>query len=207
MESAACAKRSEIATARKGRVVHPVGMTMKPWKPLSRRIYRHSPYLRIDDVEFELPDGKRVPYSLYHADIRTVCVVALTSDLRVVLARQFRPGPGEILDELPGGRADEGESFEDAARRELLEETGYAPSKLIPLGRFFECAYSEIERRGFLALGCEKKEGQELDDTEHIEVVLKPLPDFLSQIRRGLCTDCEVAWTALWEGGFLGARL
>src|SRR5262249_2077282 len=139
--------------------------------------------------------------------VRTVCVLALTSDLRVVLARQFRPGPGEVLDELPGGRANEGESFEDAARRELLEETGFVPNKLVPLGRFHECAYSRIERHGFLALGCERREEQCLDPTEFVEVVLKPLPEFLSQIRKGLSTDAEVAWSGLSEAGLVQFRV
>ncbi|HEY8278074.1 MAG TPA: NUDIX hydrolase [Bdellovibrionota bacterium] len=176
--------------------------SMKPWKALSRKVHQHSKYRKILDVLFELPDGRQETYSLAHEG-RAVCVLALTPDRQVILARQFRPGPGILVDELPGGAVDEGESWEAAVRRELLEETGFAPQTLIPLGRFLESAYSTIERHGFLALGCERVAGQELDPTEFIEIVLKPLPDFLAQIRAGLCTDCEVAWAALHEAGIV----
>lgn len=179
----------------------------RPWKALSRKITQHSPYMSIEDTEFELPDGKRLTYALTSPGIRTVCVLALTSDLRVVLARQFRPGPDEVLDELPGGRADGGETFEDAVRRELLEETGFVPGKIAPLGRFFECAYSRIERQGFLALDCERRDEQSLDPTEFIQVVLKPLPEFLAQLRKGNTTDGEVAWAGLFEAGLVHARI
>jgi ADP-ribose pyrophosphatase len=54
-----------------------------------------------------------------------VAILAVTHRDEVVLARQFRPGPGRVLDEMPGGYVDEGESAIVACERELLEETGY----------------------------------------------------------------------------------
>jgi len=54
-------------------------------------------------------------------------VIPLTDDGRVVLIEQYRHGTGEVSLEIPGGMVDEGESPQDAAARELLEETGYEP--------------------------------------------------------------------------------
>ena len=55
----------------------------------------------------------------------STAVFALTTSNQVILARQFRPGPNAVLDELPGGAIEGGETPEQAGERELLEETGY----------------------------------------------------------------------------------
>ena len=154
---------------------------------------------------YEMPDGRLETYALNKVG-RVVCVLAFTLEKEVILARQFRPGPGKVLDELPGGGVEEGEDFAVAVRRELLEETGYAPGHLLPLGQFCEGAYSTIERHGFLALDCKKVAEQKLDQNEFIEVLLKPLPAFIAQLRAGEGTDSEVAWAGLFEAGLVGYR-
>ncbi len=175
---------------------------MNPWKALKRSLHPHSPFLTIEDVLFELPDGREATYSLTHVG-KAVCLLALTRNQEVILARQFRPGPNRMLDELPGGYVDQGEAPEQTANRELLEETGYAAGSLIALGRFLEGAYSTIDIHGFLALNCELRTDQKLDANEFIEVVLKPLPEFLKQLRKGQLTDGETAWAGLAEAGII----
>jgi ADP-ribose pyrophosphatase len=65
-------------------------------------------------------------------------VVPLTRDRRVVFVRQFREAVRESLLEIPAGIYDrEGEAAEDAARREVGEETGYRVRSLRPLGRIY----------------------------------------------------------------------
>lgn len=63
-----------------------------------------------------------------------VCVVPITASGEVVLVRQERFGTGLVHLEAPGGLVDRGETPEEAARRELLEETGYAADTLEPIG-------------------------------------------------------------------------
>jgi ADP-ribose pyrophosphatase len=81
-------------------------------------------------MDFELPNGKQATYSLT-AGAPTVGILALTKLRSIVLARQFRPGPNAVFDELPGGSIDQGETPEQAALRELAEETGFTPTRLL----------------------------------------------------------------------------
>ncbi|MEV4372054.1 NUDIX hydrolase [Nonomuraea sp. NPDC049637] len=72
--------------------------------------------------------------------------VALTDDEQVTPAMQYRPGPGRVLLELPGGNADGDEPVEAAAARELLEETGYEAATLEPVMQTFLALYA-LHRR------------------------------------------------------------
>ena len=177
-------------------------MAIKRWNAINRSIYVHSPWRRIEDVTFELPDGSVRTFAL-KKEGRVVSVLALTPERRVVLCRQYRPGPDAVLDELPAGGLEKGETPEAAARRELLEETGYTPGRIVSLGQPLECAYSTVERHAFLALDCVRTSEQDLDETEDIEVIEKPLEEFVHQLRRGACTDPEVGWMGLFQLGVL----
>jgi ADP-ribose pyrophosphatase len=135
------------------------------------------------------------------------CVFALTADHRVVLARQFRPGPNEIVDELPGGAVNEGETFKETATRELLEETGYTPQEIFAIGSVLQCAYSTTRHQVFVAIGCQKTANQQLDMNEYIEVVLKQIPEFITQLVQGACTDPEAAWMSLYHLGIISTTV
>ncbi|OUR93560.1 ADP-ribose pyrophosphatase [Halobacteriovorax marinus] len=175
------------------------------WKVLKRETYRHSPFRAIEDVTYELPNGEHSIFSL-KKEGAVVAVMAIDSNEQVILARQYRPGPSEILDELPGGGIDGNETPLDAAKRELLEETGFMSEDWTLLGTPLECAYSTITRYAYLAKSCRKVTELDLDETEYIEVVYKSIDDFFSQVRKGDCSDPEVGWMALYEYGYLSKK-
>lgn len=105
-----------------------------PWKVLTSEYLfkRFWHTVRVERVE--LPTGAVIP-EYYVTEFRPwVNVVAVTADDQVLLIRQYRHGLGQVHYEIPAGTTDEGEtSIEDAARRELLEETGYGGGRWSPL--------------------------------------------------------------------------
>src|SRR3972149_6912861 len=97
---------------------------MKSWEKLREDPPVKVGHRKIVNRHYKLPDGSTIEWQVKDEG-RAAAIVALTSAQDVILARQFRPGPGEILLELPGGHVDDDEDPTTAAQRELLEETGY----------------------------------------------------------------------------------
>lgn len=157
-------------------------MTITPWKILeSRHLHEH---VRIDKCE--LPDGRVIDgFVIEYGD--WVNVVALTRDGQVVLVRQYRHGAQKVILELPGGVMDsEDDSPLEAARRELLEETGYASENFIQIGCVYPNPANQTNRiYFFLVLDARKVGSQSLDETEEIEVVLKSLEEVIAMAKNG----------------------
>ena len=102
------------------------------WKKIKEELFRAG-FRKLVKKTFQLPDNRVVDFDIKQEG-PVVCILALTKDNKIVLAKQFRPGPEKVLLELPGGSVDTGETPEEAAKREFLEETGYTGMiKLIPL--------------------------------------------------------------------------
>lgn len=117
-----------------------------------------------------------------------VVIVPVTSEGEVLIIRQFRPAVNSYVMEFPAGLNDKGESLEDAARRELIEETGYSAKEMIFLaeGPIASGASGEI-LTVYLAKGLEFKGKQHNDEAEDIEVFRIPaneLYDRLSSFKK-----------------------
>jgi ADP-ribose pyrophosphatase len=101
-------------------------------------------------------------------------LLPVTSDGRVILIRQFRYAAGETLLEVPAGTLDPGETPEETALRELVEETGYHANRLEKLAEFFPSPGILAERMHlFLATELEKREASP-DADESLEIVELP---------------------------------
>ncbi|WP_299465262.1 NUDIX hydrolase [uncultured Microscilla sp.] len=155
-------------------------MDIQPWKKLEEdKVYNG--YRSIIKRKFELPNGKVMEYDIV-AGGNFASIAALTQDNEVLLVKQFRPGPEQVLMSTPSGYIDFNEDPKDAAKRELLEETGYQAEdiffkKKVTLPYGIGCQYC------FVATGCIEIQGQRLDDTEFIEVITMNLPAFKEKLR------------------------
>jgi len=122
-----------------------------------------------------------------------VNVIPMTADERVVLIRQYRHGIQEITLEIPGGIVENRDTPEQAARRELMEETGYRESDMVSLGVVHpNPAFLNNRCHTFLARDVVRMGDQLQDEKEDIEVLLKPIDDIPGLIREGLITHSLV---------------
>lgn len=85
--------------------------------------------VKVDSVDIELPNGHKTQHEVIRHP-GAVCVIALDDQGRVLIVRQYRTALERVTIEVPAGKIDPGEDPEDAVRRELAEETGYAAGQI-----------------------------------------------------------------------------
>jgi len=118
-----------------------------------------------------------------------VVIVPVLDDGRVVLIRNTRFAVDQTLWEIPAGTLEEGEDPATCAGRELTEETGYAAKTLTKLLDFYTSPGFCTERMtAYLAEGL-SHEGQQLDETEQIEVEPVTLNDAMTMMRENRIKD------------------
>ncbi|MFN8534561.1 MAG: NUDIX hydrolase [Dehalococcoidia bacterium] len=144
-------------------------MGASPWNRLERTVVHQNPFRRFLVDRVRIQSGSEISYSWVDA-APAAFVVPLTADGRVILLRQYRYPIDRWVWEVPAGRI-EGETVEETARRELLEEVGGLAARLTPLGSFFSAAaHLRLECHAFLASGVELAHPAEREATELMEV-------------------------------------
>ena len=118
-----------------------------------------------------------------------VGILALTSDDKIILVRQFRPALGTFTLELPSGYINSGEAPEEAVARELLEETGFVCSSVINTGAL-KALSSRINNTLWVFYGeGARLSGSRKKEDEEIEVVLVTPHEFIRMVTNGEFTE------------------
>ncbi len=129
-----------------------------------------------------------------------VNIIPITPSDEVVLVRQFRHGIRECTLEVPGGMVDpEDASPLVAARREMVEESGYDSSRIEPLGSIHPNPAIQSNRcHSFVAYDAECRHVPSFDATEETEVVLVPMTRIPELILGGEITHALVVVAFHW---------
>lgn len=167
-------------------------MAVQPWKRIEPTVVIKNDYRHVVIKTFRVPEsGNTKTIATWGSEGgRSAAVIALTKDNRVIISRQYRPGPERIMDEIPGGRVDDNEDPEVGAKRELQEETGYVPGEFELLGMSSRDAYINSDTYYYLATNCElAASGQHLDEDEEVEVVLMTIDEFIKNAKDDNMSD------------------
>ena len=146
------------------------------------------------------PGGIKVRRDLIHHSGSVVVLAVDDSNAipQVLLERQYRHAAGDYLWEIPAGRIDPGENALNAAKRELIEETGYRAERWRRILKFYASPGFVAETMSvYMATGLRKGEAEpEEDEIIHHQMV--PLPKAVKMVLKGTIRDAKTISSVLW---------
>ncbi len=116
-------------------------------------------------------------------------IAAITENKTMIMVKQYRKPAEKVLLEVPAGKRDGNESFENVAIRELKEETGYTAGCIEHLGKMYlSPGYSNEELHLYLATELIPGETS-FDDNEAIDIYEYPIDDLVNMVMSGEIED------------------
>lgn len=168
-----------------------------PWKTLSTRDVYENPWIRVRHDEVIRPDGQPGIYGVVHYKNKAIAVLPIDGEGYTYLVGQFRYTLDIYSWEIPEGGCPEGEEPLEAAKRELLEETGLTAEHWQQLGTaHLSNSVSDEEAVLFLATGLTQGEAQP-EGTEKLEVRRVEFAEALRMVLAGEITDSLTVMTIL----------
>lgn len=170
----------------------------------SRTVYRGPVFWVTTDYVLE-PGSIKVRRDLIHhsGSVVVLAVDNSTAIPRVLLERQYRHAANNYLWELPAGRIDPGEQELAAAKRELIEETGYRADRWRRILKFYASPGFVAETMAvYLATGLRAGEAEPEED-EVIQKRLLPLPTVVRMVVKGTIRDAKTISSVMWLDHFV----
>jgi 8-oxo-dGTP pyrophosphatase MutT (NUDIX family) len=160
-----------------------------PWRRVSRRVAYDNPWIEILHDDVIRPDGEPGIYGVVHFKHLAIGVVPMDAQDRVLLVGQFRYTMDHYSWEVPEGGGDFDEDPEAAARRELVEETGYRGGVWRELCRA-ELSNSVSDEVTIMFVATDLDAGEASPEgTEQIEMRWVPFHEAMAMIRAGDIRD------------------
>lgn len=100
------------------------------------KIFEH-PRITLFEDDIELPDGTKSKYLKFENKANGSDILAIRDDGKILLQKEYSHPVGEYLWQFTGGFIDKDETHEHAAIRELSEETGYKPTNIKTIGKYY----------------------------------------------------------------------
>lgn len=176
------------------------GKKTKKARLVSSKVVYRGPVFSVTTDHVLEPGGITVRRDLIH-HTGSVVVLAVDDsgqDPLILLERQYRHAAGDFLWELPAGRIDPGEQELQAAKRELIEETGYRASKWRRILKFYASPGFVAETMAvYMATGLREGEAEPEED-EIIQKRLMPLSRVVGMILKGTIRDAKTISSVLW---------
>ena len=159
---------------------------MDKWKTIKSDKLLDTYWVKVREDKVKLPNGKKIDdfYAITVNDASAI--VAIDENQNIILKREYRYCYDKELIEIPAGTFEKGETDSlEVAKRELLEETGYASDEWTYLGATVENSakltnYMHI----YFANNCKKIKEQSLDETEELDVIVIPLKEAIDMVMK-----------------------
>jgi ADP-ribose pyrophosphatase len=158
---------------------------MKKWKTLNSEYFYKTPFGNLRKDTCELPNGDVINEYYINEYSDWVNAIVITQEKKIVLVEQYRYAGDDLFLEIPAGKMEEDETYEEGILREVREETGYTSMmKPIKLGEFMVNPATQNNKViSYLIMNAFKEFEQTLDPTEDIEVHLFDFTDLGELIR------------------------
>lgn len=162
------------------------------WKKLSTKTLFKHPRLLVEEDDVQIQSGKTIQYLRYGYGGDGVVIVARNNKDEVLFIREYSYIPNMRILQLPMGKVEKRESYEEAANRELQEETNLKATELNVKGSYFQ-NHRRSDNKGYVVLASELKESITESDIEeeNIENVWVPVSEIQNLIKQGEIVDAD----------------